>query len=148
MQCRSCGRKIGFGESVDNGICPRCRRVDRSGRGAAGVGFALVWFGFRVLSHGDAGLIVILLGVAAIFVPLFLLLKRALQRRNAPPDEQETEGGPQIAGQACVACEEKILSVLEAAAPCTKCGAAVHEDCIGKHMIAAHGGSKKHPYRK
>ncbi len=144
MQCRSCGRKIGFGESVDNGICPRCRRVDRSGRGAAGVGFALVWFGSHVLSHGDAELVLLLLGAFS----LFSLLTRALQRRNARRDEQETEGGPQIAGQVCVACEEKILSVLEAAAPCTRCGAAVHEDCIGKHMIAAHGGSKKHPYRR
>ncbi|MFO0590567.1 MAG: hypothetical protein U0441_23700 [Polyangiaceae bacterium] len=146
MQCRSCGREERFGDSFSNGICQNCRG-GRQGRGVLGVVAGLLFVSVKLLALGNVGLLVVGLSVATIVLIGVALGGNSRPAHGAAELDQGPDGPEQVVGKACGACGEKIVSVVEAAR-CDKCGDPLHEECQHKHLVAAHSGSKKHPYRK
>jgi len=147
MHCRSCGRSIDDGESVDNGICARCRRSGGSHRGVYLVGILLLLLGARLLAtDGKAALVILACGFVAIVVAFGIVTALHFFNARSTPEDDRDEGA-QIAGQTCAVCEEKILSVLVGAA-CAECAAPCHEECLGRHITSTHEGARTHPYRR
>jgi hypothetical protein len=95
---------------------------------------------------------VITLTVFSLFL-LALVAQRGQGPRGPAPDPDQLVGrfgpsddSPQLAGSKCAACEQKILTDIEAAA-CKVCNQPVHRDCRRDHRRDAHRRRSPAVYR-
>ncbi len=69
-----------------------------------------------------------------------------LRNPKRPPRVRGPMSGPQIAGVACAACGDRLVTASQGSV-CADCDAPLHLGCVAKHAMTAHAPKSVVPYR-